>query len=62
MDANEAGRGLADLIEAAYGGCGRGDLTFRRHEPVGAEAWNDLLKARRQNPPLPASSPEPRVG
>jgi hypothetical protein len=61
MDANQAGRELADLIEAVYGRCGRGDLTFRRHEPVGAEDWNDLLKARRNNPPLPASSPEPRI-
>ena len=61
MDANEAGRELADLIEAVYGRCGRGDLTFRRHEPIGAEDWNDLLKARRNDPPLPASSPEPRV-
>jgi len=61
MDANRAGRELADLIEALYGSCGRDDLTFRRHEPEGAKDWNDLLKARRNNPPLPASSPEPRV-
>jgi len=61
MDANQAGRDLADLIESAYKRCGRTDLAFRRHEPVGAEDWNDLLKARRNNPPLPASSPEPRV-
>ena len=61
MDANEAGRELADLIEAVYNRCGHGDLTFRRHEPVDAEDWNDLLKARRNDPPLPASPSEPRV-
>jgi hypothetical protein len=61
MDADQAGRELANLIESVYRVCGRGDLTFRRHEPDSAEDWNDLLKARRNNPPLPASSPEPRV-
>jgi hypothetical protein len=61
MDANDPGRELADLIEDVYSSCGRGDLTLCRHEPEGAEDWNDLLKARRKNPSLPASSPQPRV-
>jgi len=53
MDADPAGRELADVIESVFGRSGRTDLTFRRDEPVGAKDWNDLLRAQRQNPHCP---------
>jgi Toprim-like/Protein of unknown function (DUF3991) len=52
MDADDAGRELADLLESVFRRCGRDDLIFRRDEPVGAKDWNDLLRA-----PKPSSVP-----
>jgi hypothetical protein len=45
MDADDAGRQLADQMERIVHDCGRPDLTFRREEPVGVKDWNDMLRA-----------------
>jgi hypothetical protein len=46
MDADEAGRQLADAIEKAFADAGRPDLTFRRQEPRGFKDWNNALQSR----------------
>jgi hypothetical protein len=48
MDADDAGRQLADAIEKAFHDASRADLTFRRQEPTGFKDWNDQLRARRE--------------
>lgn len=60
MDADDAGRQLADAIEKAVGNAGRPDLTFRRQEPAGFKDWNDQLRARPRGP-LPRWRKEPSV-
>ena len=62
MDADDAGRELADLLESVFVRCGRADLTFRREEPVGANDWNDLLRARRLQSIAVVISTGPRLG
>lgn len=61
MDADQAGRNLAEIVRRAVELSGRGDLRFRIHEPDGMKDWNDLLRAR-PRPPLPYSREEPSVG
>jgi hypothetical protein len=60
MDADDAGRQLADAIERAFSTAGRADLTFRRQEPLGFKDWNDQLRARPTGP-LPRWHKEPSV-
>jgi len=60
MDADDAGRQLADAIEKAFGDAGRPDLTFRRQEPVGFKDYNDQLRATSKGP-LPRWNTEPSV-
>lgn len=50
MDADDAGRSLADLMENVFTRCDRHDLTFRREEPIGENDWNDVLRARKPQP------------
>jgi hypothetical protein len=47
MDANDAGRKLAELVRQAFETSGRSDLVFRLHLPdqEGAD-WNDVLKGQ----------------
>jgi hypothetical protein len=60
MDADKAGRDLAECVRRAFELSGRGDLKFRIHEPEGAKDWNDLLRAR-PSAPLPQRREEPSV-
>jgi hypothetical protein len=48
MDADKAGRELAEVVRKAVGLSGRVDLRFRIDEPEGVKDWNDLLRARPQ--------------
>ena len=48
MDADEAGRGLAEMVQEAVGLTKREDLRFVHHEPVGFKDWNDQLRNRPQ--------------
>lgn len=47
MNADEAGRALARMVESAVKAAGRSDVSFHVHEPEreGAD-WNDLLRER----------------
>jgi hypothetical protein len=58
MDADEAGRELAEIVRRAVGLVGRVDLRFRIHEPEGFKDWNDALRAK-PTPlaPCPAKAP-----
>jgi hypothetical protein len=47
MDADQAGRALADLIRRSVEASGRSDVTFRTEEPNGFKDWNDQLKSQR---------------
>jgi hypothetical protein len=49
MDADQAGRGYAEVVRQALELTGRGDLHFSAQEPVGFKDWNDQLRAK----PLP---------
>jgi hypothetical protein len=60
MDADHAGRELAEIVRRAVELSGRGDLRFLIQEPEGAKDWNDLLRARRGSAPLSSSHPEAR--
>ena len=60
MDADVAGRQLAEAIQKSLSAAGRPDLTFRRQEPLGFKDWNDQLRAR-PTAPLPRSYKEPFV-
>lgn len=53
MDADDAGRNLAEGIERILKECVRTDLSFRRVEPTGGKDWNDLLRAAGQEPSHP---------
>ncbi len=58
MDADKAGRELAEAVRNAVGRCGRADLRFRVHEPEGFKDWNDVLKAKRKvSPPFRPEAP-----
>jgi hypothetical protein len=60
MDADQAGRDLAEIVRRAVELSGRGDLRFRIHEPVGAKDWNDVLRTR-PKPPQPCRYDEPPI-
>lgn len=62
MDADVPGRDLADLLESVFARCERADLLFRREEPVGANDWNDLLRARKPQAIAVVNSAVPHVG
>ena len=62
MDADDAGRSLADLMENVFTRCERRDLTFRREEPIGGNDWNDVLRARKPQATLALGSPMPKIG
>jgi hypothetical protein len=47
MDADEAGRRLAEVIRKAFDAAARPDLTFCRQDPVGSKDWNDQLRAEK---------------
>jgi Toprim domain-containing protein/uncharacterized protein DUF3991 len=59
MDADEAGRKLAEGIERVFQECGRADLSFRRVEPTDGKDWNDMLRAARQKHSRPGRPGEP---
>ena len=59
MDADEAGRRLAEGIEGIFQESGRADLSFRRVEPTDGKDWNDMLRATRQKHPRPGRPGEP---
>lgn len=44
MDADEAGRQLADVIQTCVEAIARPDLGFRRQEPAGCKDWNNQLQ------------------
>jgi hypothetical protein len=46
MDADAAGRQMANVIGEAVAAAGRPDLRFVIKEPPGCKDWNDLLRAR----------------
>jgi hypothetical protein len=60
MDADSAGRELAELVRNAVRLTGRQDLGFEAQEPQGFKDWNDQLRAK-PKPPLPHRYGEPSV-
>jgi hypothetical protein len=44
MDADKAGRALAEMVRRAFATVGRGDRRFRSEEPKGFKDWNDQLR------------------
>jgi len=60
MDADIAGRELAEIVRRAVELSGRQDLKFIVEEPVGYKDWNDQLKAR-PHPLLPYRPPVPSI-
>lgn len=56
MDADKAGRELAEVVRNAAALTGRVDLRFRIHEPEGFKDWNDVLRAKPK--PFPPCRPE----
>jgi Toprim-like/Protein of unknown function (DUF3991) len=46
MDADKAGRELAEVVRNATALTGRTDLRFRIHEPAGVKDWNDVLRGK----------------
>lgn len=46
MDADDAGRQLADVVRQSVDTVSRPDLAFRREEPPGFKDWNDQLRAK----------------
>jgi hypothetical protein len=61
MDADDAGKRLADWMEEIFRACGRADLTLRRDQPATGKDWNDMLRARRHGPALRATSDAPTI-
>jgi hypothetical protein len=61
MDADRAGRELAEVVRDAVGLCGRPDVRFRTHEPEGFKDWNDALrgKGRLWSPSVNSSEARP---
>jgi hypothetical protein len=47
MNADKAGRDLAEAVRRAVELSGREDLRFRIHEPSGFKDWNDQVRGRR---------------
>ena len=60
MDADAAGRELAEVIRDAVKLTGRSDLRFERQEPQNFKDWNDLLRARSKRR-LPSHPEAPSV-
>jgi len=60
MDADDAGRELAELVRKAVQLTGRQDLGFEAREPQGFKDWNDQLRAK-PKPPLSHRYGEPSV-
>jgi hypothetical protein len=60
MDADAAGRKLAEVVREAVGLTGRDDLRFVSQEPVGVKDWNDRLRGRARAV-APARQEEPSV-
>jgi phage/plasmid primase-like uncharacterized protein len=60
MDADDAGRHLAQVIRTALDAAARADLSFRQEEPQGFKDWNDQLLAKFRRP-LPRGAKEPSV-
>ena len=60
MDADAAGRDLAEIVRRAVELSGRGDVGFRIHEPVGFKDWNDQLRTK-PKPSLPFRPEAPSV-
>jgi hypothetical protein len=61
MDADDAGRQLAEWMGEIFRACGRADLTFRRDEPATGKDWNDILRARRRGPAPRTNSDAPTI-
>jgi hypothetical protein len=62
MDADDPGHELAYVLENVFVRCGRTDLAFRREEPVGANDWNDLLRARKPQSVSVVHPAAPQIG
>lgn len=60
MDADQAGRELAQIIAQAVKLSGRDDVRFRIQEPEGEKDWNDVLRAKRRVSPVSWRSSEAR--
>jgi hypothetical protein len=60
MDADQAGRELAQVIAQAVKLSGRDDVRFRIQEPEGEKDWNDVLRAKRRVSPASWRSSEAR--
>jgi hypothetical protein len=52
MDADDAGKRLAEWMERIFRACGRADLRFHRDQPATGKDWNDMLRSRRHGPAL----------
>jgi hypothetical protein len=50
MDADDAGRQLAQAIQKSFADAARADLMFSTQQPAGFKDWNDLLRASK--PPV----------
>jgi uncharacterized protein DUF3991/Toprim domain-containing protein len=63
MDADAEGAKLVEIVRSGLKLCGRDDLRFTVHEPLGWKDWNDQLRATAQagKPPLPYRPKEPFV-
>jgi hypothetical protein len=60
MDADLAGRELAQVIAQAVKLSGRDDVRFRIQEPEGEKDWNDVLRAKRKVAPASWRSSQAR--
>jgi hypothetical protein len=61
MDADDAGKRLADWMEEIFRASGRADLRFRRDQPATGKDWNDMLRARRHGPAPRMNSDAPTI-
>jgi hypothetical protein len=62
MDADEAGRELAEIVREAVALSGRQDVKFVRDEPVGGKDFNEILVASRRRVPNPLPPQDARPG
>lgn len=61
MDADDAGRELAEVIRKTLDDAAEPGPAFQQREPVGFKDWNDQLRARPRATPLPARQDRPSV-
>jgi hypothetical protein len=61
MDADDAGKQLADWMQAIFRACQRSDLIFRRDQPATGKDWNDMLRSRRRAHALRTNSGAPTI-